>query len=421
MPPETKKTAKKRKHDRTFRKPPEFIQNKATGQTFHVGEILGTGGYARCYKVRDVGTNELFACKVMSNSLLVERQDLEKVSLEIVLQRAMKCENIVKLITYFQDDANLYIIVELCKNGTLQELVKRRKVLTELEARYFLRQILFGIRFLHSSNIVHRDIKTSNIFIHETKEKMTLKIGDFGLATLLDYYGQRKSTICGTPNFLPPEILTKAGHSFEADIWCVGVILYNMLFGYAPFQRKDVQQTYDAIKNLSYTIPPGKISVQAKNLIESILVLDPSKRAKLHHIFGSDFMTMEQFPKTLPNTILTQRVRFTFREPAFAFNGKVYGSSGEDKNRPDSLEPKKFSPTAEAEATQVKGNDEQEQDPVIPINEKAKATVDATAAPKRSRRIATRNSMRQVSSTCTSTCTGCPCENSNHKVIEADS
>jgi len=382
MPPETKKTAKKRKRDRTFPKPPEFIHNKNNGQTFHVGKILGTGGYATCYEVRDVGTNELFACKVLSNSLIVERHQMEKVALEIVLQRAMKCNNIVKLHNFFQDEFNLYIILELCKNGSLQELVKHRGVLTELEARYFLRQILCGIRTLHSCNIVHRDIKTSNIFIHVNGANMTLKIGDFGLATLLDYYGQRKRTLCGTPNYLPPEILTQAGHSFEADIWCVGVILYNMLIGYPPFQRNTVKQTYEAIRDLSYTIPSGKISVEAKNLIESILVSDPSKRAKLHHVFGSDFMTKEPMPRTLPSTILEQRVRFTFREPSFDLSGmKVYGYSGEIKNQPDSLElePKKFRPTAEAEGALVNGKDEQEQDPFIPIDEKAKATV-ATAA-----------------------------------------
>ena|SRR5581483_6451870 len=103
------------------------------------------------------------------------------------------------------------------------ELQKRRRIVTEPEAKYFLRQICHAVRYLHDDkHIIHRDLKLGNIFI---SEQLTLKIGDFGLATTVDFEGERKKTLCGTPNYIAPEVLAKKGHSYEVDIWSIGCIL----------------------------------------------------------------------------------------------------------------------------------------------------------------------------------------------------
>ncbi len=102
------------------------------------------------------------------------------------------------------------------------ELHKRRKYVTEPEARYFLRQIVNGCRYLHRNNVIHRDLKLANLFLNE---EMIIKIGDFGLASVLSKEGEKKRTLCGTPNYIAPEILQKQGHSFEVDAWSVGCIL----------------------------------------------------------------------------------------------------------------------------------------------------------------------------------------------------
>ncbi len=103
------------------------------------------------------------------------------------------------------------------------ELHKRRKAITEPEARYFMRQLLLGVQHLHRQRIIHRDLKLGNLFLNDDME---LKIGDFGLATRLEYDGERKKTLCGTPNYIAPEVLCKKGHSFEVDVWSIGCILY---------------------------------------------------------------------------------------------------------------------------------------------------------------------------------------------------
>ena len=104
----------------------------------------------------------------------------------------------------------------------MMELQKRRKLLTEPEVRYYLHQLLEGCNYLHQNNIIHRDLKLGNIFLNS---KLHVKIGDFGLATSVNFTGERKKTLCGTPNYIAPEILTKKGHSFEVDVWSIGCIM----------------------------------------------------------------------------------------------------------------------------------------------------------------------------------------------------
>lgn len=102
------------------------------------------------------------------------------------------------------------------------ELHKRRKYVTEMEARYFIQQIVRGCIYLHENKVIHRDLKLANLFMNDDLE---VKIGDFGLATRIDFDGERKKTLCGTPNYIAPEVLAKRGHSFEVDVWSLGCIV----------------------------------------------------------------------------------------------------------------------------------------------------------------------------------------------------
>jgi polo-like kinase 1 len=113
------------------------------------------------------------------------------------------------------------------------ELVKRRRRLTEPEAAYLCLQLLDAMRYLHANAIIHRDLKLGNLFI---AADVGIRVGDFGLATMLCEQGERKRTVCGTPNYIAPEILDRTGgHSYEVDSWSIGCIIYTLLFGKPPF------------------------------------------------------------------------------------------------------------------------------------------------------------------------------------------
>jgi len=100
---------------------------------------------------------------------------------------------------------------------------------------------------LQSNRVIHRDLKLGNLFL---SEKMELKLGDFGLATKLEFDGEKKRTICGTPNYIAPEILDgKIGHSYEVDTWSLGVVIYTLIIGKPPFETPDVKSTYKKIRS----------------------------------------------------------------------------------------------------------------------------------------------------------------------------
>ncbi len=136
---------------------------------------------------------------------------------------------------------------------------------------------------------------------------MEIKLGDFGLATKLDFDGEKKRTICGTPNYIAPEVLEgKSGHSYEVDIWSLGVIIYTLIIGKPPFETTDVKATYRRIKQISYSFPEHiNISEAARDLIQRILCGDPSRRPNLDEILQHEFINHGgQIPKNLPQSFL---------------------------------------------------------------------------------------------------------------------
>lgn len=155
-----------------------------------------------------------------------------------------------------------------------------------------------AMMYIHSQGIIHRDLKLGNILIND---QMDVKICDFGLSTRIKHEGDVKKTICGTPNYIAPEILEEQGHSYEVDIWSVGVIMYALLFGKPPFEDNTVEQTYENIKNNRYVFPPNiSVSLAAKDLINRILVMDPTRRLNLEEILEHEFMA---FPEGMPHSL----------------------------------------------------------------------------------------------------------------------
>nr|XP_006118937.2 serine/threonine-protein kinase PLK1 [Pelodiscus sinensis] len=190
---------------------------------------------------------------------------------------------------------------------SLLELHKRRKALTEPEARYYLRQTILGCQYLHSNRVIHRDLKLGNLFLNDDME---VKIGDFGLATKVEYDGERKKTLCGTPNYIAPEVLGKKGHSFEVDIWSIGCIMYTLLVGKPPFETSCLKETYIRIKKNEYNIPKH-INPVAANLIQKMLRSDPATRPTIDELLNDEFFTSGYIPTRLPTTCLTIPPRFS--------------------------------------------------------------------------------------------------------------
>lgn len=266
---------------------------------FEKGKLLGKGGFAKCYRFKDIQSGKLYAGKIISKEALVKAKAKVKLQIEIKLHKNLCHKRIVRLRTWFEDTHNAYIILELCPNLCMSQLVKRRKRLTEFEARFYMIQILEGVSHLHQQQIIHRDLKLGNIFLDAN---MDIKLGDFGLAAKLDFPGDRKKTICGTPNYIAPEILEgKHGHGPPVDIWSIGVILYTFIIGRPPYETQDVKATYRRIRKNQYSFPPDvEISLQARTMIGRILQLLPEQRPSLEQMRADAYLTQNAVPRSIP-------------------------------------------------------------------------------------------------------------------------
>lgn len=287
-----------------------LIEDRRGGHTYTKGRLLGKGGFAKCYELTDVQTQRLYAGKIVEKKTLVKYRAKEKLKTEIKIHNALFHDHIVGFHRFFEDSDCVYILLEVCTSQTMMELHKRRRTLTEPETRYYLKQIIDGTKYMHGRKVIHRDLKLGNLFLDKD---LNVKIGDFGLATTVEYEGERKKTLCGTPNYIAPEILDRkcGGHSYEVDVWSIGCILYTLLVGRPPFETSNIDSTYRKIKTNDYHIPSSaNISKAAQDLIRWSLAAKPSNRPSLDEMLAHSFLN-DYTPATLPRSSLTKVPSFS--------------------------------------------------------------------------------------------------------------
>ncbi|KAI3384446.1 hypothetical protein SNEBB_001281 [Seison nebaliae] len=256
---------------------PKIIKDvKNSGELYSYVGYLGKGGFAKCYEYKKVADEKHFAIKVINMEEKKYRSGsaIAKLYQEVSIHRSIDHTNIIKFQSAFRDNSNWYIVLELCEYGTLADYVKHHKKLSQYEARFFLFKLFTAVEYLHHNRIIHRDLKLTNVFLNDD---LIPKIGDFGLATVVKTEDDEKHTLCGTPNYIAPEILSKIGHGQQVDIWSLGCILYYLLMGKAPFETMNIVQTYSKIRKGDY-LPPTDISDDGCDLIHQLLEVKPESR-----------------------------------------------------------------------------------------------------------------------------------------------
>ncbi|KAK2952819.1 putative Cell cycle serine/threonine-protein kinase CDC5/MSD2 [Blattamonas nauphoetae] len=289
---------------------PDVAVDKKNNIRYRRGNVLGKGGFAKVFEFIHLQTFNTYAGKVISKAILAKPKTKEKLLSEIRIHNSLHHPTIVQFNHCFED-----------KDNTLLDVVRKHKRLTEAQARFYMLQLVPAIIYLHDNNVIHRDLKLGNIFLG-TKDE--IKVGDFGLAAKLTHKRERRKTICGTPNYLAPEILTggENGHSFEVDVWALGVILYTMVVGRPPFETANVKETYQRIKRCDYRIPKDyNISKECQELIQGILQVDVRNRMTLDEIQSSAWM----------------RSADAYSQPTASYGGESKGATGSTPSRPASL------------------------------------------------------------------------------------
>ncbi|PHH92032.1 hypothetical protein CDD83_9223 [Cordyceps sp. RAO-2017] len=251
--------------------------DRPDGAVYQVGKLLGKGGFAICYSAHLLPTKQRFALKIVKSRMPPKME--QKFQTELQIHSKMRHKNVVQFFRAFSFESCTFLVLELCNNGSLMDMVKRRKGLTEPEVRFYSIQIAGAIKYMHGKGIIHRDLKMGNIFLDA---QMNAKIGDFGLAALLvtgrDMQTIRRTTLCGTPNYIAPEILEKGkkGHDHMVDIWSLGIIMFAMVTSKPPFQSSTTDEIYRRARERDYEWPTADasqkyISQEAKDLVATML------------------------------------------------------------------------------------------------------------------------------------------------------
>ncbi|XP_053559615.1 serine/threonine-protein kinase PLK4 isoform X2 [Bombina bombina] len=257
-------------------------------EDFKVLNLLGKGSFACVYKAQSINTGIEVAIKMIDKKAMQKVGMVQRVRNEVEIHCQLKHPSILELYNYFEDSNYVYLILEMCHNGEMNRFLKhRKKPFSEEEARHFMHQIVTGMLYLHSHGILHRDLTLSNLLL---SNDMNIKIADFGLATQLKMPNEKHFTMCGTPNYISPEIATRSPHGLESDVWSLGCMLYTFLVGHPPFDTDTVKNTLNKIVLADYEMP-NFMSREAKELICQLLRKNPADRLSLSSVLDHPFMT----------------------------------------------------------------------------------------------------------------------------------
>jgi len=240
---------------------------------FAIGRVLGTGSFGRVYLARHIPTNTVCAIKSLLKAHILKNGQVAHIKSERDILSRISHPFTVRMRSHFQDEHCVYFVMDYVAGGEFFTHLRSRGHLQEDVARFYAAQVVLVFEYLHSRDIIYRDLKPENMLLDASRN---LKLADFGFAK--EIHGSKRTyTLCGTPDYLAPEIILNKGHGRAVDWWALGILIYEMLSGYPPFCDDDAMGTYDRILrgNISF---PGHVSALAKDLIRRLLQTDLSKR-----------------------------------------------------------------------------------------------------------------------------------------------
>ncbi|PHZ16459.1 Pkinase-domain-containing protein [Rhizopus microsporus ATCC 52813] len=272
---------------------PTIKKKKEIGD-YILGRTIGRGASGRVKLGIHKQTGEKVAIKLISRSQLLASSTTSKsVQRELAVLQLLHHPHLVDLHQVLQDTSYVYFVMEYLEGGELFHYLAERGRLQESEARMLFVQLVTALNWCHAHHISHRDLKPENLLLD--KDKQTLKIADFGMAALQPFNTLLK-TSCGSPHYASPEIVRgKRYHGPATDVWSCGVILYAMVTGHLPFDDEHMGRLLTKIKTGRYRSLPDYLSVDIKDLIKRMLVVDPHHRMTMPEIMAHPWLTNKSF------------------------------------------------------------------------------------------------------------------------------
>ena len=295
----TSNIKEKSRHNTIFSKDKGI--KKVSLNDFKILKVLGRGTFGKVCLVQYKSTKKYYAMKIMKKNIILEHDQVSHTLLEKQILQNLNYQFLVGMVFCFQTQERIYFVMNFIRGGELFNHLHKCKYFPEEETKFYGAIIGLALEYLHTHGIVYRDIKPDNILIDEDGY---LKLADFGMAKMLK--DQEKAfSLCGTPEYFAPEIITREGHNKSADWWSYGILLYEMLYGIPPFYSKNTEKMFELITKAEIKYPKKiQVSENAKDLISKLLIKDQDLRLgadggfetiKKHPFFkGFDFKALEE-------------------------------------------------------------------------------------------------------------------------------
>eukprot|EP00051_Salpingoeca_urceolata_P012498 m.154737 g.154737 ORF g.154737 m.154737 type:complete len:494 (+) comp17508_c0_seq3:301-1782(+) len=259
---------------------------------------VGQGTYGTVYKARHQdGRLQDFAVKVIPRAKLNSKAAEDNLVHEIGLLSKLKHPNLVQLFDFWCDDCEVTMVMEFCPGGDLWQYIQQKQALHERQAQHFLRQLASALQYMHSQNVAHLDLKPQNLLLFPLEDRLPLlKVADFGFACqLLESDG--KQSMRGSPLYMAPEMVAAGSYDARADLWSIGVILFESLFGFAPFTSETYAELWQKISAAEVVIPDHPpLSTDCRRLLRGLLCRDPDERLGFKEFFADPFVDLAHSP-----------------------------------------------------------------------------------------------------------------------------
>ena len=240
-------------------------------QDYEIGDIIKIMPLGKVKIAKSKRTNEYIVIKILIKSEIIKSKQEQHILNELDILEEISHPSIISCLGFTQDEKYLYLAFEFIPGGDLFNLLKVENNFLIDKAQFYAGQIVFVFEYLHSKNIVYRNLKPENILINKNGY---IKIADFQFAKVVT---DRTYTMCGTPGYLAPEIILNRGHGLSVDWWTLGVLLYEMICGVDPFADDDPMKVYENIleRNIQFS---SHFDDKSKSLIKHLLEPDLSRR-----------------------------------------------------------------------------------------------------------------------------------------------
>lgn len=252
----------------------EFTTKVVRGD-FDEMKVLGKGSFGKVVLVRFKKNQKLYAMKILKKAMIMKNNEETHTKTERKILAKINNPFIVSLYFAFQDEKKLYLITEFMQGGELFYHLHREKFFSNERTQFYAAEIVLALDHLHKNNCIYRDLKPENVLLDKDGH---IKLADFGLSKIMLEKSKAKAfTLCGTPDYLAPEILENKGYDKTVDWWSLGALIYEMLVGYSPFKMKKGEQLN--IEKYKEPVPLyNHFTPEAKMIITDLLVVEPNKR-----------------------------------------------------------------------------------------------------------------------------------------------